>query len=91
MGDRPERILHSSVKLDPDWTKWKPSAPEELLTAETKWEGVDLPIAAGKIGALEERIHALRDPCIFVDGKKTYLLYAVAGESGIAIAELIIK
>ena len=91
MGDKPERILHSKVILDPDWTKWKPTEPEELLASETIWEGADLPVSAGKIGALEERIHALRDPCIFVDGKKTYLLYAIAGESGIAIAELRIK
>ena len=33
-------------------------------------------------------MHELRDPAIFRDGAKTYLLYSVAGESGIAIAEL---
>jgi hypothetical protein len=31
----------------------------------------------------------LRDPGIFVEGGKTYLLYSIAGESGIAIGELV--
>jgi hypothetical protein len=30
----------------------------------------------------------LRDPAIFVEAGRTYLLYSVAGESGIAIGEL---
>lgn len=31
----------------------------------------------------------LRDPCIFREEGRTYLLYSVAGERGIAGAELI--
>ena len=30
----------------------------------------------------------LRDPAVFVEGDHVYLLYSVAGESGIAIAEV---
>ena len=30
----------------------------------------------------------LRDPCIFVEDNKKYLLYTVAGEAGIAITKL---
>ena len=37
---------------------------------------------------IQSYIRALRDPAIFKDGQKTYLLYAVAGESGIGIAEI---
>jgi hypothetical protein len=33
-------------------------------------------------------VNQLRDPAIFEEDGRTYLLYAVAGESGIAIAEL---
>src|SRR5204862_440904 len=86
-GDTPERILVSQVKLGPDWTQWKPSPPQECLAPETKWEGADLPLTPGRIGALTKPDRALRDPAIFQDASRTYLLYAIAGESGIAIAE----
>jgi hypothetical protein len=33
-------------------------------------------------------VNQLRDPCIFVDGGTTYMLYSVGGESGIAVAEV---
>jgi hypothetical protein len=33
-------------------------------------------------------VNQLRDPAIFEDNGRVYLLYAVAGESGIAIAEV---
>jgi len=34
------------------------------------------------------RLNHLRDPAIFEEDGRIYLLYAVAGESGIAIAKL---
>ena len=34
------------------------------------------------------QVNQLRDPAIFEDNGRVYLLYAVAGESGIAIAEV---
>jgi hypothetical protein len=33
-------------------------------------------------------VRQLRDPAIFPENGKTYLLYSIAGENGIAIAEL---
>jgi len=47
-----------------------------------------LPLEASKGGYIDERVHQLRDPAIYQEGDKTYLLYSVAGESGIAIAEI---
>jgi hypothetical protein len=35
-----------------------------------------------------EPVCQLRDPAIFREGDRTYLLYTVAGERGIAMAEL---
>ncbi len=87
-ADRPERILHSEVTLGPDWTAWSATPPRECLAPETEWEGAGLPVVPGTVGALSEPSHALRDPAIFEEDGRTYLLYAVAGESGIAIAEL---
>ena len=48
-----------------------------------------LPVTASKAGAVKGRENALRDPAIFVDTDgRRYLLYSVAGETGIAIAGL---
>lgn len=87
-GDSPERILYSEVPLTEDWRAWKPTAPEECLTPKKSWEGADLPVTPARIGALDKPSHALRDPAVYLEGDKVYLLYAVAGESGIAIAEV---
>ena len=87
-GDTPERILTSRVTLGPDWQAWRPTPPEECLAPEMPWEGADLPLTPGKIGAVDQPIRALRDPAVFQEAGKTYLLYAVRGESGIAIAEV---
>lgn len=87
-GDTPERILYSQVKLGPDWNRWKPTPPQECLAPVTEWEGASLPLTSGRIGAENKPIRALRDPALFQEAGKTYLLYAVAGESGLAIAEI---
>lgn len=87
-GDSPERILYSRVALGSDWSTWKPTPPEEFVAPETEWEGAGLPLVPAKIGAVEGPINALRDPALFEDAGKLYLLYAVAGESGIGIAEI---
>jgi len=87
-GDKPERILYSKITLAKDWSEWKTTPAEEVLAPEMSWEGADLPVSAAKIGALDVRQHALRDPAIFQENGKTYLLYAIAGESGIGIAEI---
>jgi len=87
-GDTPEHIVYSLVKLGPDWTQWKPGPAVDCLAPEKDWEGGNLPLTAGRIGAVDKPIRALRDPAIFEDGGTVYLLYAIAGESGIAIAEV---
>ncbi len=88
IGDKPERILLSQVKLTPDWTKWKPSEPKTILEPERPYEGGDMPLRASVIGDAPGKVRQLRDPAIFADGGRLYLLYTVAGETGIAIAEL---
>ena len=88
IGDAPERILLSQIALTPDWTKWKASAPVKVLAPETSYEGADQPNQPSKMDLAPGKVNQLRDPAIFHDGAKTYLLYSVAGESGIAIAEL---
>jgi hypothetical protein len=40
-------------------------------------------------GWAPEPVCQVRDPAIYCEGDKTYLLYTVAGESGIALAEIV--
>ncbi len=88
IGDSPESILLARIDLSQDWKVWKASEPVLVLKPETKYEGADLPDSPSKEGAAPGRVRQLRDPAIFREGKKTYLLYSVAGESGLAIAEI---
>jgi len=86
--DCPERILWASIDLDSDWYRWQSSKPKTLLTAETEYEGADCPVEPSERGSVNHRVHQLRDPHVFEDEGKTYMLYSVAGEHGIAVAEL---
>lgn len=97
IGDSPERIMRCEVDLkvdSVDWSSWKKlstcSSPDEILRPEKVWEGSDIPLTISKCGEAKQRENAVRDPAIFVDyDKRVYLLYSVAGESGIAIAEVV--
>ncbi|MCZ0938992.1 MAG: hypothetical protein OXJ55_10170 [Caldilineaceae bacterium] len=87
-GDCPEHILCATINLRPHWNEWKASAPFSILEPETEYEGIDLPLEPSQRGAIHEPARQLRDPGIYKEGGRTYLLYSVAGESGIALAEL---
>lgn len=88
-GDRPEHILAAQLQLTPDWHKWLPSSPVSVVMPETRDEGSDLPLEPSQRGAIHQRVRQLRDPAIFTEDGRIYLLYSVAGESGLAIAELL--
>jgi len=89
IGDNPERILLSTVRLSNDWLEWEASDPVVVLAPEVDWQGADLPLEPPKRGLVQGRVNQLRDPATFIDDDgRMYLLYAVVGESGIAIAEL---
>jgi len=87
-GDAPESILHTAIDLSGDWQSWQESPSTLLMQAETNWEGGDLPVAPSARGAIKTRVNQLRDPAIYQQDGKTFLYYAIAGESGIAVAEL---
>ncbi|MCB0116170.1 MAG: hypothetical protein KDD84_18850 [Caldilineaceae bacterium] len=86
-GDCPEHIVASTVDLRPDWLSWQASEQVSVLLPEEIYEGADLPLVASKRGAIHARARQLRDPAIFEEEGRTFLLYSVAGESGIAVAE----
>jgi hypothetical protein len=88
IGDAPERILCSRIDLAGDWMTWKASEPVAVLEPRMGYEGADLPLEPSRAGMAPGRVRQLRDPAVFRDGDAAWLLYSVAGESGIAIAEL---
>ena len=87
--DCPERILSATIDLNPDWMEWTHTEPLVVLEPEEDYEGADLPLVPSERGSSHERVRQLRDPCIYREGGDTYLLYSVAGESGIAIARFV--
>jgi hypothetical protein len=88
VGDVPERILASRIDLSGDWMDWKDAAPIEVLRPERTWEGAGAPLTPSVRSTAYGIVNQLRDPAIFEEGGRVFLLYAVAGESGIAIAEV---
>ena len=88
VGDAPERILLSTIELREDWSDWTPTEPVEVLRPERAWEGAGAPLEPSVRSVAYAKVNQLRDPAIYVEGDRTYLLYAAAGESGIAVAEL---
>jgi hypothetical protein len=67
---------------------WVESGSTEVLRPEYSWEGADAPVEPSVRSSAYGRVNQLRDPAIFLEGEKTYLLYTVGGESGIGIAEV---
>lgn len=87
-GEAPESIVVSTIDLSPDWMQWKESDYQVLLKPELDYEGADCPLEKSVVGASRGRENALRDPYIYEEAGHIYMFYAIAGESGIAAAEL---
>ena len=87
-GDAPERVLVSTIDLTGDWDTWTETDPVEVLRPERPWEGAQLPVEPSRGGAISIPVNQLRDPAIFEEDGRVYLLYSVAGERGIGLAEV---
>lgn len=91
-ADLPEVIMMSQADLTGDWKTWKLSPPVIVLKSEMEYEGASVPPQQPTNQEMRKlprpMFQELRDPYIYREGGKTYLLYSVAGERGIAIAEL---
>lgn len=91
VGHAPERVLVSTLDLAGDWTQWTEGPAMEVLRPERAWEGADAPLVPSVRSTAYGHVHQLRDPAIFEEDGRIFLLYAVAGESGIAIAEIFLN
>jgi hypothetical protein len=95
IGDTPERILQGTVELEGDWTRWQARNIREVLRPEFDWEGLGLARQVepgrepGALGRFEPAC-ALRDPSLFVDRMgRRLMVYALQGEQGLGIAQLV--
>lgn len=84
-GDAPERILLTRINLKLPISEWKTHTPVEILKPEREWEGAFLPKYKSVASAINTPVNQLRDPAVFIDGDKHYLLYSIRGENGIGI------
>ena len=78
------------IDISGNWHGWKESPPVEVLRPQRSWEGADAPLVPSVRSTAYGQVNQLRDPAIFEENERVYLLYAVAGESGIAIAEVVL-
>ncbi len=87
--DEPEHLMVSRVENPGDpWDRWEFSEPVSIMRPEYEWEGANEPQKRSGWGAARGRVHELRDPAVYEEEGRLYLLYSVAGEQGIAIARL---
>jgi hypothetical protein len=84
----PEHIRMGVVNLDAPWTSWSIGATVEIMRPQMAYEGANEPITVSRKGPARNPEHALRDPFIYEGLGRTWLIYAIAGESGLALAEL---
>lgn len=88
VGDAPEVILRSTVDLAVPWLDWRAQGEFEVLRPEHDWEGANAPVLPSIRSVADGHVNQLRDPFVFEDEGRTWLFYVIAGESGIALAEL---
>ncbi len=89
IGDAPERILATRFDLRKDWAEWGPDSPGPItvLRPEADYEGAGYAIEPS-VPSAGTGVRQLRDPYLYEDDGRVILFYTVAGESGIAAAEV---
>ena len=89
-GDMPERILLTTIDLKLPPTLWSTSKSIEVLKPEKEWEGSTLPLYKSEASAINIPSNQLRDPAVYTENGRNYLLYSLRGENGIGIVEFVI-
>ena len=87
-GDSPERILAAAVDLSQPWERWRPGPERLVLRPELDWEGAGAQVEPSRPGAVAGLVHQLRDPGIYEEDGRLYLLYSGSGERALGITRL---
>jgi len=92
IGDAPEQILLTRLDMTGPWDTWPRTAPPPVpvLKPETNYEGARLPVEPSRPSAATG-VNQVRDPFVYEENGRLTLFYSVAGESGIAAAELSLR
>jgi hypothetical protein len=88
VGHMPERILATVVDLAAPPYTWRAQGTLEVLRPQLEWEGAKLAEAHSLGGKSRQLENSLRDPAVFRDEGKTWLLYSAAGEHGIGMVRI---
>ena len=88
VGEAPEHVKVSVINLNSVNKSIQISHLNSLLKPEMDWEGAQEVNEPSVRSVAYGRVNQLRDPCVFVEDGKVYLLYAGGGESAIGIAQL---
>lgn len=86
--DAPEHIKVSAIDLSVDWLSWQATPGYEVLRPGFSWEGADAPLTPSMRSTAYGVVNQLRDPAVYQEGDEVYMLYAVGGEAGIALARV---
>jgi hypothetical protein len=87
--NEPEHIVMSTIDMKPDWQQWKLEGCASVVRPEHDWEGADCAKVKSQRGAVHERAWQLRDPAVFEEDGRVYVVYSLAGESGLGIVEVV--
>ena len=88
VGDAPEHIKVSHITGFEEGQLLKIENLGSVLKPEQAWEGANAENKPSVRSVAYGCVNQLRDPCIYVEDERIYLLYAGGGESAIGIAEL---
>ena len=88
VGEVREKIYLTKIKLQDDHSKWEPISVQMIMKPERDYEGNNLTKVPSNFGSVYEKVNQLRDPCVYEEDDKLYLLYSTAGESGIGLSRL---
>lgn len=88
VGDMPERILAATVEMAGPASAWHARGTMEVRRPQLEWEGAEVALEHSQGGKSRQLENSLRDPAIFHEDGKTWLVYSVAGEHGIGIVRI---
>jgi hypothetical protein len=73
-GQAPELIRMAEVNMDAPWKSWSVGTAVEIIRPQKAYEGAKEPITTSKRGAARNKEHALRDPFIYEESGRTWLI-----------------